>query len=130
MVALHVPVTVHLLAVAVLVGVGVPLAVRGFLPDEVEQEKAKEDAESDRRISGWKALHAWREPPTLLIGLFVLAFAFAEGVGNDWIGIAPTRDAAKLSRKLRLSHEETINLLNVADHQNNQVRQRGRPKLR
>ena len=25
---------------------------------------------------------------TLLIGLFVLAFAFAEGTGNDWIGIA------------------------------------------
>jgi hypothetical protein len=65
--ALHVPVTVHLLAVAVLVGVGVPLDVRGFLPDDVEQEKTKENAESDRRSSGWKALHAWREPRTLLI---------------------------------------------------------------
>ena len=88
MVALHVPVTVHLLGVAVLVGVGVPLAVRGFLPDDVEQDEAEDDAEPDQRGSGSKALHAWREPRTLLIGVFVLAFAFAEGVGNDWIGIA------------------------------------------
>jgi fucose permease len=88
MVALGVPVTVHLLAVAVLVGVAVPLAVRGFLPDEVEQDTSEEDAKSDSRSSGRKALHAWREPRTLLIGLFVLAFAFAEGVGNDWISIA------------------------------------------
>ena len=88
MVALGVPVTVHLLAVAVLVGAAVPLAVRGFLPDEVEQDTSEEEAESDSRSSGRKALHAWREPRTLLIGLFVLAFAFAEGVGNDWISIA------------------------------------------
>jgi fucose permease len=88
MVVLSVPVTVHLLAVAVLVGVAVPLAVRGFLPDEVEVDSSEDDAKSDSRSSGRKALHAWREPRTLLIGLFVLAFAFAEGVGNDWISIA------------------------------------------
>ncbi len=88
MVALHVPVTAHLLGVAVLVGVCVPLAVRGYLPDDVEQDKAEDDANPDRRNSGRKALHAWSEPRTLLIGLFVLAFAFAEGVGNDWISIA------------------------------------------
>jgi predicted MFS family arabinose efflux permease len=34
------------------------------------------------------ALAAWREPRTLPIGLFVLAFAFAEGTGNDWISVA------------------------------------------
>jgi MFS family permease len=33
-------------------------------------------------------LTAWKEPRTLLIGIFVLAFAFAEGAGNDWISIA------------------------------------------
>jgi fucose permease len=86
MVALGVAVTVHLLAVAVLVGVAVPLAVRGFLPDDADE--AEEDTKPDGRSSGRKALHAWREPRTLLIGLFVLAFAFAEGVGNDWISIA------------------------------------------
>lgn len=88
MVALQVPVPAHLLGVAVLVGVGVPLAVRGFLPDDVEQDKAADRAGPGRRGAPLKALHAWREPRTLLIGLFVLAFAFAEGTGNDWIGIA------------------------------------------
>jgi fucose permease len=88
MVALQVPVTAHLLCVAVLVGVGVPLAVRGFLPDDVDQDRADDRADLGVPSSRWKALHAWREPRTLLIGLFVLAFAFAEGTGNDWIGIA------------------------------------------
>jgi predicted MFS family arabinose efflux permease len=88
MVALEVPVTAHLLGVAVLVGVAVPLAVRGFLPDDAEQDKADDRADLGGQTSRWKALHAWGEPRTLLVGLFVLAFAFAEGTGNDWIGIA------------------------------------------
>jgi MFS family permease len=33
-------------------------------------------------------MRAWRERRTLLIGLFVLALAFAEGSGNDWISLA------------------------------------------
>jgi MFS family permease len=31
---------------------------------------------------------AWREPRTLLIGLLVMAAAFAEGTANDWIAVA------------------------------------------
>jgi len=31
---------------------------------------------------------AWREPRTLLVGLMVLGFAFAEGSANDWIAVA------------------------------------------
>jgi predicted MFS family arabinose efflux permease len=86
MVALHVPVTAHLLGVAVVVGVSVPFEIRGFLPDHRHTD---DDApEPDRSSSRRNALRAWREPRTLVIGLFVLAFAFAEGTGNDWIGIA------------------------------------------
>ncbi len=33
-------------------------------------------------------LRAWTERRTLLIGLFVLTMAFAEGTGNDWLGVA------------------------------------------
>ena len=33
-------------------------------------------------------MSAWRERRTLLIGVFVLAFAFAEGTANDWINVA------------------------------------------
>ena len=78
MVALGVPVTAHLLAVAVLVIVVVPRAAQRFLPDTAEAAAGK----PDRPLAGWA------EPRTLVIGLFVLAFAFAEGAGNDWISVA------------------------------------------
>ena len=87
MVLLHVPVTAHLLGVAVVLVVVVPFAVRGYLPDHEEEPVAGEAPVAPR-----SALAAWREPRTLLIGLFVLAFAFAEGAGNDWISIAITED--------------------------------------
>jgi MFS family permease len=77
-----VPVTAHLLAVAVAVGVLVPWGARGFVHDAAGSEQ--HSAETGQR----SALAAWREPRTLLIGIFVLAFAFAEGTGNDWIGLA------------------------------------------
>ncbi|GAB7190651.1 MFS transporter [Kineococcus sp. NUM-3379] len=86
-VAAGVPVTAHLLAVAVLVAVVVPLAVRGFLPDH---NAAHDGAASAGGAAGERrgALASWREPRTLLIGVFVLAFAFAEGAGNDWVIVA------------------------------------------
>ena len=86
MVALGVPVTVHLAGVAIFIALFVPFAVRGFLPDHLPgDEGAPAQASGGERRS---AFGAWRERRTLVVGLFVLAFAFAEGTGNDWIGIA------------------------------------------
>ncbi|MGY2079668.1 MFS transporter [Modestobacter sp. SYSU DS0657] len=82
MVALDVSVTVHLLGVAAVVAAVVPAAVRGFVAD-VEDTPA-----GARPAAEGGVLARWREPRTLLIGLFVLAFAFAEGTANDWISIA------------------------------------------
>ena len=82
MVALGVSVTVHLAVVAVIVAALVPLAVRPFLADPVPA--GTDEGGSDRGATR----RAWREPRTLLIGLFVLAFAFAEGTGNDWTSVA------------------------------------------
>ncbi|MDQ2755943.1 MAG: MFS transporter [Actinomycetota bacterium] len=82
LVALHVPVSLHLAAVGVLVAALVPFRVRGFLPDDHGVPEAT-DAYPERSV--WAA---WREPRTLLIGVFVLTFAFAEGTGNDWIAVA------------------------------------------
>jgi predicted MFS family arabinose efflux permease len=79
MVAGRVPVTAHLTGVAVVVAVALPLSVRRFLADEAPVATASGAARS---------FAAWTEPRTLLIGVFVLAFAFAEGTGNDWISIA------------------------------------------
>lgn len=78
--SLHVNVTVHMVAVAVLIGVGVPVATRRFLP--VVEEAHKEGVE--RR----HPMRAWGERRTLLIGVFVLTMAFAEGTANDWLGVA------------------------------------------
>ena len=94
MVALHVSVTAHLLAVAVVVAVVVPFAVRSFVPDveptddrAIRPRPAARRAPRSSRRRGQCAA-AWLEPRTLLIGLVVLAFAFAEGAGNDWISVA------------------------------------------
>lgn len=84
-VATGVPVTAHLLIVAGLVLIVVPLSVRSFVPDT---DDSPQEQASDRESSRHSALRRWREPRTLLIGLFVLAFVFAEGSGNDWISVA------------------------------------------
>jgi predicted MFS family arabinose efflux permease len=84
MVALDVPVATHLTVVAVGVVAVVVWYTRRFLPDVHPEEDGAEAA--DEPVGS--ALTAWREPRTLLIGVFVLAFAFAEGVGNDWISVA------------------------------------------
>jgi predicted MFS family arabinose efflux permease len=81
MVALHVPVTAHLLGVAIVIAAVVPVYARRFLPEDSHDEPGPEQP---RR----SALAAWREPRTLLIGLFVMCAAFTEGTGNDWLGVA------------------------------------------
>ena len=78
--AIHVNVTAHLLGMALLIGVGVPLASFGFLP----MVEVPHDDHAERK----HPMHAWVEPRTLLIGLFVLTMAFAEGTANDWLGVA------------------------------------------
>jgi MFS family permease len=107
-VALHVPVTAHLAATAVIIAVGVPLAVRPMLSSADAAEAVGATAEDGGNVSGTAAdpapagpveaaepgrsrsgvLAAWCEPRTLTVGVFVLAFAFAEGTGNDWISVA------------------------------------------
>jgi MFS family permease len=93
MVAAQVPVTAHLVTVAVLVAVTVPLEARRFISARSgTRESPVDDGGGDERTNGADgrrgALASWREPRTLAIGLFVLAFAFAEGTGNDWISVA------------------------------------------
>jgi cyanate permease len=81
-VALRVPVTIHLVCSAILIGVLVMLAVRSFGPDDAQPSTTGQGGGLRRTLA------TWREPRTLLIGLFVLAFAFAEGTGIDWISVA------------------------------------------
>ena len=85
MVAADVPVTAHLAAVALVVAVTVPLGTRSFLPDEHEAQDDPSAEPGEDDVGHWAG---WTERRTLLIGVFVLAFAFAEGTANDWISVA------------------------------------------
>jgi len=38
------------------------------------------------------ALHGWREPRTLLIGVVIMAAALSEGAANDWLALAVVDD--------------------------------------
>jgi predicted MFS family arabinose efflux permease len=82
MVALDVPVLAHLVAVALVVAVCVPLGTRQFLPVELPAGGGGGSSSSGH------PLRAWAEPRTLLIGVFVLCMAFTEGTGNDWLAVA------------------------------------------
>jgi|tagenome__1003787_1003787.scaffolds.fasta_scaffold20968603_6 MFS family permease len=68
----------HVGCTAVLVGLFACVAVRRFLPYDTEGH-----VESPGR-----ALSAWAEPRTLVLGVMVLAMALTEGVANDWLAVA------------------------------------------
>jgi fucose permease len=77
---LGVSLAVQLVVTGMLVLGALAVATRSFLP-VVEPEHGEEKGRSG-------VAQAWRERRTLLIGLLVLAFAFAEGSANDWIALA------------------------------------------
>jgi predicted MFS family arabinose efflux permease len=84
-IALQVPVTVHLLAVAAINVAVVPIsALRGFLPRAARPE-ATGGGPAEQSPH---PLTAWKERRTLLIGVFGLCMAFSEGTGNDWLALA------------------------------------------
>jgi predicted MFS family arabinose efflux permease len=96
-VALHISVTWHLIVSAVLVAVVVMMAVQSFVTDDATAPirlptsdpaliGSAPPSAADDGLRG--ALATWREPRTVLIGVFVLAFAFTEGAGIDWISVA------------------------------------------
>jgi MFS family permease len=96
MVALRVPVTAHLLAVAALLAVTMPVAARGFLPPvragsppgATETHPPAHPAALRPPPPRRGPFAAWLEPRTLLIGLFVLCMTVTEGAGNDWLSLA------------------------------------------
>jgi len=91
LIAIGVPVTAQLTIVAVVVAVALLVAARAFLPDDAHPtpEPAAEPAGQPARSGGPRRKLDRR---TVLIGVVVLAFAFAEGAGNDWIAVALVDD--------------------------------------
>jgi predicted MFS family arabinose efflux permease len=82
-----VPIVIHLGAIAVITAAST-IAVR-FAQSEHVIEPGGEAVPHDDHSKTWRGrLSIWRDPRTLLIGVLVLAAAFAEGSANDWVAIA------------------------------------------
>jgi MFS family permease len=77
-----VSVSAQLVATAAVIAGMAVLGVSRYL--EFVQHPSAQEAESSRARLG----RGWRDHRTLVIGLMVLAFAFMEGVANDWIALA------------------------------------------
>ncbi|CAN5168501.1 MFS transporter [soil metagenome] len=84
----HLPIAIHLGLVAAVIVVSM-LLVRRFIQPELVSEENGEPVAADDHSNTWRGrLGIWRDPRTLLIGVLVLAAAFAEGSANDWLAIA------------------------------------------
>ena len=88
LIVIGVSVTTHLTMIAIVVAVAVLAGARAFLPDNSDPAAA-EPARQPKRTSRPRRQLDRR---TLLIGVVVFAFMFAEGAGNDWIAVALVDD--------------------------------------
>ncbi|MFI1186413.1 MFS transporter [Streptomyces californicus] len=83
--ALRFPVGWHLAAIALAVAAAGAWTVRA-VPAGTGREEPEDAADDGGRSGGWRAQAAvWRDRRLVLIGLIVLAMAFAEGSANDWL---------------------------------------------
>lgn len=80
-------ISLHLLVIAAVVAVAAPLSARAFLPPVTAGSAHDTGPAPEGAVA-----QAWREPRTLLVGVLVLAFAFSEGTGNDWLALATVDD--------------------------------------
>jgi len=72
-------VAIHLTLMAAVILLLSLAAIRRYLPAGSQEHDAGERGHP---------LAAWKEPRTLLIGVFLFALAFSEGTGNEWVGVA------------------------------------------
>lgn len=84
---LAVPIALHFGGVAAVMIVGTIIAVQFVQSEHSGVDSAA--SEADARSQTWRdRLSIWRDPRTVLIGVVVLAAAFAEGSANDWLALA------------------------------------------
>jgi len=80
----------HLVTVVTVCAAAALALTRAYLPDgELTTTDGHDPALPG---AGRRALTAWTEPRTLLIGLMVLAAALTEGSANDWLALAVVDD--------------------------------------
>jgi fucose permease len=84
--AFHIPLQLHISAVAAGFVIAVLVAVRFLRPEAADTHK--EDGTPHPENTWRSRLAIWKDPRTLLIGLIVLGVAFTEGSSNDWLSYA------------------------------------------
>lgn len=85
---LRIPIVLHLGGIALAVII-TGLVIRPyFQPDQPTHHDGEPIAADDHSLTWRGRLSIWRDPRTILIGVIVLAAAFAEGSANDWLAIA------------------------------------------
>jgi len=84
---LAVPVGIHVSVVAAVVLVALCVATTRFTPRSADGRRGDDTAKDSDRSVRSDMRTAWLEPRTLLIGVLVLAAAFAEGSANDWMAV-------------------------------------------
>jgi fucose permease len=82
---LRVPVGVHVGAAAIATLATNVISTNRFTPKAIAE--GSEQQLADRSDTDIRARSAWLERRTLLIGVLVLAAAFAEGSANDWMAV-------------------------------------------
>lgn len=86
--ATHVPIAIHLGTAGVAIVAGMLVARRFLLPEHVVGDDGEPLSSDDHSLTWRGRLAIWADSRTLLIGVLVLAAAFAEGSANDWLAIA------------------------------------------
>jgi fucose permease len=84
----RIPIVIHLGGIAVLMIVGMVFVVGKIQSEHIIEEDGEPVAADDHSKTWRGRLSIWRDPRTLLIGVIVLAAAFAEGSANDWLALA------------------------------------------
>ncbi|WP_237188811.1 MFS transporter [Rothia nasimurium] len=85
---LGVPFAIHMLYFALAVAALVLISLKLCHSEHYGQD----DTQAIAAVGSYRVRDAWRDKHTILIGLFVLGMALAEGSANDWVALALTHD--------------------------------------
>ncbi|MDY6051381.1 MAG: MFS transporter [Rothia sp. (in: high G+C Gram-positive bacteria)] len=85
---LGVPFLIHMGYFALVVAALVAISLKFCHSENYGQD----DTQAIAVVGSYRVRDAWRDKRTILIGLFVLGMALAEGSANDWVAMALTQD--------------------------------------
>ncbi|ORC24343.1 MULTISPECIES: MFS transporter [Rothia] len=85
---LSLPFWLHMVYFALAVAVLVLVSLKFCHSENYGQD----DTQAIAAVGSYRVRDAWRDKHTILVGIFVLGMALAEGSANDWVALALTHD--------------------------------------